>query len=76
LQAEDARSNHSASSPQLRPATIHSSETTSSYIELIQLDVSRTFPQLGLFQQNGPYHGRLMSLSICKRIYLLLLFFI
>lgn len=36
---------------------MHSSETTSSYIELIQLDVSRTFPQLGLFQQNGPYHG-------------------
>lgn len=57
-QAEDARSNHSASSPQLRPTTIHSSETTSSYIELIQLDVSRTFPQLGLFQQNGPYHGK------------------
>jgi hypothetical protein len=53
---EDARSNHSGS-PQLRPTISHSSETTSSYIELIQLDVSRTFPQLGLFQQNGPYHG-------------------
>jgi hypothetical protein len=54
---EDARSNHSGS-PQLRLTTSHSSETTSSYIELIQLDVSRTFPQLGLFQQNGPYHGK------------------
>ncbi|CAF5162766.1 unnamed protein product, partial [Rotaria magnacalcarata] len=54
-QAEDARSNHSRLS-QFRPTTSHSSETTSTYIELIQLDVSRTFPQLGLFQQHGPYH--------------------
>ncbi|CAF1106487.1 unnamed protein product [Adineta steineri] len=67
-QAEDARSNHSAS-PQLRTTTItHASETTSSYIELIQLDVSRTFPQLGIFQQNGPYHEYL-QLLLCIYVY-------
>ncbi|CAM4790475.1 unnamed protein product [Rotaria magnacalcarata] len=67
-QAEDARSNHSRLS-QFRPTTSHSSETTSTYIELIQLDVSRTFPQLGLFQQHGPYHEYL-QLLLCIYVYL------
>ena len=42
-----------------RPSDLssRSSETARGNIELIQLDVSRTFPQLGLFQQHGPYHG-------------------
>ncbi|UJR26967.1 hypothetical protein I4U23_008274 [Adineta vaga] len=66
-QAEDARSNHSAS-PQLPTTMSHSSETTSSYFELIQLDVSRTFPQLRLFQQNGPYHEYL-QLLLCIYVY-------
>ncbi|CAF0735759.1 unnamed protein product [Adineta ricciae] len=66
-QAEDARSNHSAS-PQLPTTVSHSTETTSSYFELIQLDVSRTFPQLGLFQQNGPYHEYL-ELLLCIYVY-------
>ncbi|XP_054168521.1 TBC1 domain family member 12-like [Oppia nitens] len=30
--------------------------------DLIKLDVSRTFPQLGLFQENGPYHDILSEL--------------
>ena len=30
--------------------------------DLIKLDVSRTFPQLGLFQENGPYHEVLSEL--------------
>ncbi|CAF3420273.1 unnamed protein product [Rotaria sp. Silwood1] len=67
-QAEDARSNHSGS-PQLGTTFSHSSETTSTYIELIQLDVSRTFPQLGLFQQHGPYHEYL-QLLLCIYVYL------
>ncbi|CAF0864077.1 unnamed protein product [Adineta ricciae] len=66
-QMEDARSNHSAS-PQLPTTVSHSTETTSSYFELIQLDVSRTFPQLGLFQQNGPYHEYL-ELLLCIYVY-------
>ena len=30
--------------------------------DLIKLDVSRTFPQLGLFQENGPYNQALRTL--------------
>ena len=36
----------------------NSNETSQAYYEFIQLDVSRTFPQLGLFQTHGPYHGK------------------
>ncbi|CAF0853142.1 unnamed protein product [Didymodactylos carnosus] len=44
-------------------------ESLTNFIELIQLDVSRTFPQLGLFQQNGPYHDYLQIL-LCTYVYL------
>ncbi|XP_037091373.1 LOW QUALITY PROTEIN: TBC1 domain family member 12-like [Pollicipes pollicipes] len=33
-----------------------------SSVELIRLDVARTFPQLGLFQKGGPYHELLHEL--------------
>lgn len=36
----------------------HSNDNNRAYFQFIQLDVSRTFPQLGLFQENGPYHGK------------------
>lgn len=36
----------------------HSNDNNRAYFQFIQLDVSRTFPQLGLFQKHGPYHGK------------------
>lgn len=38
--------------------------------ELIRLDVSRTFPQLGIFQAGGPYHtllGDVLGAYVCYR---------
>ncbi|KAJ6222741.1 hypothetical protein RDWZM_001286 [Blomia tropicalis] len=36
---------------------------------LIQLDVSRTFPQLGLFQKTGPYHQSLSDVLAAYAVY-------
>lgn len=39
-------------------------------VEGIKLDLSRTFPHLGIFQKGGPYHevlGDLMSAYACFR---------
>src|SRR5690606_12426426 len=36
---------------------------------LIKLDVSRTFPQLGLFQQSGPYHQSLSDVLSAYAVY-------
>ncbi|CAF0746293.1 unnamed protein product [Didymodactylos carnosus] len=44
-------------------------ESLTNFVELIQLDVSRTFPQLGLFQRNGPYHDYL-EILLCTYVYL------
>ncbi|XP_052248979.1 TBC1 domain family member 14-like [Dreissena polymorpha] len=44
-----------------RPAELASASKESS-VELIKLDVSRTFPQLCIFQKGGPYHDLLHSL--------------
>ncbi|XP_064629888.1 TBC1 domain family member 14-like isoform X2 [Lineus longissimus] len=38
------------------------SSNKESSVELIKLDVSRTFPQLCIFQRGGPYHDMLHSL--------------
>ncbi|VDK53225.1 unnamed protein product [Anisakis simplex] len=41
-----------------------------SSVELIHLDVSRTFPTLGIFQQGGPYYDlllRLLGAYVCYR---------
>ena len=35
----------------------HSNDNHRAYFQFIQLDVSRTFSQLGLFQKDSPYHG-------------------
>lgn len=39
--------------------TPESEKTNESSVELIKLDVSRTFPQLCFFQKDGPYHEAL-----------------
>lgn len=39
----------------------NSDKTHESSVELIRLDVSRTFPQLCFFQRDGPYHETLHS---------------
>lgn len=52
-------------SPEVYGATELCSEPPSSKessVELIKLDVSRTFPQLCIFQKGGPYHDLLHSL--------------
>ncbi len=39
-------------------------------VEVIKLDLSRTFPHLGIFQQGGPYHSALddlLSAYVCFR---------
>jgi len=39
-------------------------------LQLVSLDVSRTFPQLGIFQEGGPYHSTLRDLLgayVCYR---------
>merc|ERR1719150_1586640 len=39
-------------------------------LQLVSLDVSRTFPQLGIFQEGGPYHSSLRDLLgayVCYR---------
>jgi len=41
-----------------------------SSVEGIKLDLSRTFPHLGIFQKGGPYHnvlGDLLSAYVCFR---------
>ncbi|RWS02176.1 TBC1 domain family member 14-like protein [Dinothrombium tinctorium] len=41
-----------------------------SVADVIKLDVSRTFPHLGLFQENGPYHetlSQLLGAYVCYR---------
>uniref|UniRef100_A0A8C6UV45 TBC1 domain family member 14 n=1 Tax=Neogobius melanostomus TaxID=47308 RepID=A0A8C6UV45_9GOBI len=45
----------------LCPVDAGSSDRESS-LELIKLDISRTFPQLCIFQQGGPYHDVLHSI--------------
>uniref|UniRef100_H2M4S7 TBC1 domain family member 14 n=1 Tax=Oryzias latipes TaxID=8090 RepID=H2M4S7_ORYLA len=47
--------------PVLLPDALGSSDRESS-LELIKLDISRTFPQLCIFQQGGPYHDVLHSI--------------
>ena len=47
--------------------TRHSSDNAGrvgleSSVELIKLDLTRTFPHLGIFQEGGPYHGALDDL--------------
>lgn len=39
-------------------------------VEVIKLDLSRTFPHLGIFQEGGPYHRALddlLSAYVCFR---------
>ncbi|KAM9836802.1 TBC1 domain family member 14 isoform 1-T1 [Aulostomus maculatus] len=48
-----------AADPQTEDA---SSLNRESSLELIKLDISRTFPQLCIFQQGGPYHDMLHSI--------------
>lgn len=50
-----------ASAPETHPEDAGSSNRESS-LELIKLDISRTFPQLCIFQQGGPYHDVLHSI--------------
>jgi len=40
----------------------HNDDGDESVADLIKLDVSRTFPQLGLFQESGPLHSPLSTL--------------
>lgn len=52
------------------PTTSMSDPSKESSVELIKLDVSRTFPQLCIFQKGGPYHDLLHSLLgayVCYR---------
>lgn len=35
---------------------VHAQQQDASSVELIKLDVSRTFPHLCFFQKDGPYH--------------------
>ncbi|XP_043197718.1 TBC1 domain family member 12-like isoform X1 [Amphibalanus amphitrite] len=42
------------------PCEVREAKTSS--VDLIRLDVARTFPQLGLFQKGGPYHDLLHEL--------------
>ncbi|XP_018529798.1 TBC1 domain family member 14 isoform X2 [Lates calcarifer] len=44
------------------PTTETETEDRESSLELIKLDISRTFPQLCIFQQGGPYHDVLHSI--------------
>ncbi|XP_037116175.1 TBC1 domain family member 14-like [Syngnathus acus] len=50
-----------ASAPEAESQDADSSNRESS-LELIKLDISRTFPQLCIFQQGGPYHDVLHSI--------------
>ncbi|XP_077400059.1 TBC1 domain family member 14 isoform X2 [Vanacampus margaritifer] len=50
-----------ASAPEADSQDVGSSNRESS-LELIKLDISRTFPQLCIFQQGGPYHDVLHSI--------------
>ncbi|XP_061922064.1 TBC1 domain family member 14 isoform X2 [Entelurus aequoreus] len=50
-----------ASAPEAEIEDAGSSNRESS-LELIKLDISRTFPQLCIFQQGGPYHDVLHSI--------------
>jgi len=45
-------------------------DTKEDTLDLIRLDVSRTFPQLGIFQKGGPYHQLLqnvLGVYVCYR---------
>ncbi|XP_058481177.1 TBC1 domain family member 14 isoform X2 [Solea solea] len=44
------------------PSTEVETEDRESSLELIKLDISRTFPQLCIFQKGGPYHDVLHSI--------------
>lgn len=44
----------------------HSNDNNRAYFQCIQLDVSRTFSQLGLFQKESPYHGKSNDFSSYK----------
>jgi len=48
----------------------HSATESKETLQLVSLDVSRTFPQLGIFQEGGPYHSTLRDLLgayVCYR---------
>jgi len=48
----------------------HSANESKEMLQLVSLDVSRTFPQLGIFQEGGPYHSTLRDLLgayVCYR---------
>lgn len=50
--------------------TLSSSDSREETIDLIKLDVSRTFPQLGIFQTGGPYYQLLhnvLGAFVCYR---------
>ncbi|KAM7377620.1 hypothetical protein PAMA_014090 [Pampus argenteus] len=51
----------SSTAPDVETEDAGSSDRESS-LELIKLDISRTFPQLCIFQQGGPYHDVLHSI--------------
>ncbi|KAM9827244.1 TBC1 domain family member 14 [Neosynchiropus ocellatus] len=59
--AKEKWNNSPASAPETQPEDAGSSNRESS-LELIKLDISRTFPQLCIFQQGGPYHDVLHSI--------------
>ncbi|XP_059211171.1 TBC1 domain family member 14 [Centropristis striata] len=48
--------------PSLEPEAEDAGSNRESSLELIKLDISRTFPQLCIFQQGGPYHDVLHSI--------------
>lgn len=45
------------------------SEANENAADFIKLDVSRTFPQLGIFQEGGPYHNTLQGILGAYVIY-------
>uniref|UniRef100_A0A8C2YXJ1 TBC1 domain family member 14 n=1 Tax=Cyclopterus lumpus TaxID=8103 RepID=A0A8C2YXJ1_CYCLU len=59
--AKEKWSSTSAHSLETEPEDPGSSDRESS-LELIKLDISRTFPHLCIFQQGGPYHDVLHSI--------------
>ncbi|XP_038124429.1 TBC1 domain family member 14 isoform X1 [Cyprinodon tularosa] len=48
--------------PSTEPEDVIDSSDRESSLELIKLDISRTFPQLCIFQQGGPYYDMLHSI--------------
>uniref|UniRef100_A0A9J2P5X1 Rab-GAP TBC domain-containing protein n=1 Tax=Ascaris lumbricoides TaxID=6252 RepID=A0A9J2P5X1_ASCLU len=62
---------HRASLPgMVEDSSLNQSVNRESTVELIHLDVSRTFPTLGIFQKGGPYYDLLLKLLgayVCYR---------